>query len=135
MIKRYDVREIPKELYSEGYKYLEFEVIGYDGTFEPLCLKLTTTFYEELVIDNLHIHKEEQGSIMKDFLKSITLEPGIGCNKDIIQHDFEFIKDFYGLHAKKVHTGDRSPILRFVEEEQSCEEEEILDPITIGGRI
>lgn len=133
MIKRIDVREIPKELYSEGYKCLDFDVLyDKDGIVGPLYLKLVTLKDESIIIDNLKIHKEEQASIMKDFLKSITFEPGVGYTRRTTKYDFDFIKEYYGLYHKRAHIG---PIIfRFVEEEQPCEEEEILDPITMGGR-
>lgn len=56
MIKRIDVREIPLELYSESYKYLEFEVlINANKTLEPYILKLVSHKDTAYIIDNLKV--------------------------------------------------------------------------------
>jgi hypothetical protein len=104
-----------------------------DGIVGPLYLKLVTLKDETIIIDNLKIHQEEQASIMimKDFLKSITFEPGVGCTPRTAKYDIDFIKEYYGLYHKTAHIAPT--IFRFVEE-QPREDEEIYDPIYRGGR-
>lgn len=56
---------------------------------------------------------------MQDFLQSITFEPGHGCPREQVKHDFKFIKDYYDLDVKLVHHDN---IIRFVPV-PPCEEE------------
>ena len=126
MIKRIHVMEIPKELYSEGYDLLEFEVVCSKGDiYGPYILKLRDCNNQQYIIDNLYINREEAIPAMRDFLKSITFQ--LGGRRDPIcdvyngafKYDFKFIKNYYGLDTKYTHDDN---ICRFVDE-QPCEEE------------